>query len=163
MGAACCKRPVKGRLMTAGLVVEADIRVRYAETDALGVAYYANHFVWFEVGRVSFLREMGMDFAASEREGISFVVAEATCRYHAPAHFDERLTVRTWAEEMGQSSITFAYEIVSRDSGRIIATGKTVQVFILMETREPIAIPAALRELFDRTLYGRLDPEAETG
>ena len=140
--------------MARGLVVEADIRVRYAETDALGVAYYANHFVWFEVGRVSFLRELGMDFAASEREGISFVVAEAACRYHAPAHFDERLTVRTWVEELGQSSLTFAYEIVSRDSERIVATGKTAQVFILMKTRQPIGIPAAPRRLFERALSG---------
>ena len=148
--------------MTPGLVSEADIRVRYAETDALGVAYYANHFVWFEVGRVSYLRQLGMDFAASEREGISFVVAEATCRYHAPAHFDERLTIRTWAEEMGQSSLTFAYEIVSRDSGRIIATGKTVQVFISIKTGEPIAIPPAPRELFDRALFGQPGPEEQT-
>ena len=148
--------------MARGLVVEADIRVRYAETDALGVAYYANHFVWFEVGRVSFLRELGMDFAASEREGISFVVAEATCRYHAPAHFDERLTIRTWVEELGRSSLTFAYEIVSRDSECIVATGKTIQVFILMETRRPIAIPAAPRELFERALSGQPVPETQT-
>jgi len=123
------------------LVVEEHIRVRYAETDALGVVYYANHFVWFEVGRVSFLREIGLDFATVEREGISFVVAEATCRYHAPAHFDERLIIRTWIEEIGQRSLTLSYQIVNQDTGQTIATGKTIQVFIDIESHETTTIP----------------------
>ncbi len=140
--------------MSPGLVVEEDVRVRYAETDALGVVYYANHFVWFEVGRVSFLREIGLDFASAEREGTSFVVAEATCRYHAPAHFDERLIIRTWIGEIGQSSLTMSYEIVNRDTGQTIATGKTTQVFIDSETHETIVIPVKVRELFEHALSG---------
>jgi len=138
--------------VSLGLVVEENIRVRYAETDALGVVYYANHFVWFEVGRVSFLREIGLDFATAEREGISFVVAEATCRYHAPAHFDERLIVRTWIEEIGQRSLTLSYQIVNHDTGRTIATGKTIQVFIDIESHETTNIPVKARELFERAL-----------
>jgi len=134
------------------LVVEEDIRVRYAETDALGVVYYANHFVWFEVGRVSFLREVGLDFATAEREGVSFVVAEATCRYHAPAHFDERLIIRTWIEEIGQRSLTLSYQIVNQDTGQTIATGKTIQVFIDIESHETTTIPVKARELFERAL-----------
>ena len=138
--------------MSPGRVVSENIRVRYAETDALGVAYYANHFVWFEVGRVSFLREIGLDISAAEREGISFVVAEAACRYQAPARFDERLVVRTWIEEMGQRSLTMAYEIASRDTGQTIATGKTIQVFIDVETHETIPIPAKVRHLLERAM-----------
>lgn len=138
--------------MSARVVVEEQLRVRYAETDALGVAYYANHFVWFGVGRVSFLRQIGLDFAAAEREGISFVVAEATCRYHAPARFDERLAVRTSIQEIGQTSLTMSYQISSLDSSRVIATGETVQVFINMQTHEPVAIPTKARRLFDQAL-----------
>lgn len=141
--------------MSPGLVVEEDIRVRYAETDALGVVYYATHFVWFEVGRVSFLREIGLDFATADREGISFVVAEASCHYHAPAHFDERLIVRTWIEEMGRHSLTMSYEILNRDSRQTIATGKTVQVFIDVETHETTTIPAKATELLKSALSGQ--------
>ena len=133
-------------------VSEAEVRVRYAETDALGVAYYASHLIWFEVGRVTLLRDLGLDFAAAERDEISFVVAEATCHYHAPAHFDERLVVRTWIDRLSARSFVTAYEIMSWDAGETIATGRTTQVFVDKKSHKPVTIPPQARTLLERAL-----------
>ncbi|MFQ6059380.1 MAG: acyl-CoA thioesterase [Anaerolineae bacterium] len=129
-------------------IVEAQVRVRFAETDAQGVVYYANFFVWFEVGRMTYLRQRGVDYGTLEREGVGFVVAEATCRYHAPAHFDEVLAVRTWVEELKNRSFTFAYEVVNQETGQLLATGRTVQVFVDRQGR-PVEIPPRLRALLE--------------
>jgi acyl-CoA thioester hydrolase len=125
--------------------VETEVRVRYAETDAQGVVYYANYFVWFEVGRMAFLRALGFDYATMEREGLGFVIAEASCRYHAAAHFDEVLTVKTCLGEIKNRSFTLGYEATNQQTGQLLASGRTVQVFIDGE-RKPTTIPLQLRE-----------------
>jgi acyl-CoA thioester hydrolase len=108
---------------------ETQIRVRYAETDLLGSVYYANFFTYFGVARHEHLRQLGAGLAGLlQDQGITMGVLEATCRYHAPAYFDELLTVRTTVEEMRNRSVTFRYE-VGRD-GTPIATGRTVQIFL---------------------------------
>lgn len=131
--------------MSGKRVVESEVRVRYAETDAQGVVYYANYFVWFEVGRINFLREVGFDYHQMERDGLGFFIAEATCRYHSPARFDDLLLVRTWIEEVRRRSFSFGYEIVRKGTGELLATGRTVQVFIDMRTRRPTEIPPPVR------------------
>lgn len=128
--------------------VEAGVRVRYAETDAQGVVYYANLFVWFEVGRMTYMRERGWSYAEMERDGIGFMVIEATCRYHAPAHFDDQIIVRTWVDEVRQRSFGFAYEVLNQVTGQCLATGRTVQVFV-DEEGKPVAIPAQVRRLLE--------------
>jgi len=129
-------------------VVETEVRVRYAETDAQGIVYYSNYFVWFEVGRVDYFRELGLSYADLEREGLGFLIAEASCRYHAPAHFDELLMVRTWVEEVKSRSFILAYEMVNKETGKLLATGRTVQVFVNQEGK-PIAIPPRIKALLE--------------
>jgi len=138
-----------------GRVVESEVRVRYAETDAQGVVYYANYFVWFEVGRVNFLRALGFDYSLAEKEGIGFVIAEASCRYLAPAHFDELITIRVWVEDVGRSSFSLGYEVINKEKGLLLARGRTVQVFVDMkEGKKPIPIPARIREALEKAKKG---------
>lgn len=132
--------------MDKGRIVETEVRVRYAETDAQRVVYYSNYFVWFEVGRVDYFRKLGLSYANLEGENIGFLIAEASCRYHAPAHFDELLTVRTWAEEVKNRSFALAYEVVNKETGELLATGRTVQVLVNKEGK-PITILPRIKAL----------------
>ncbi len=128
-------------------VVESQLRVRYAETDAEGVVYYANHFVYMEVGRVNYLRATGFEPNEWNDSDWGIVVSEASCRYRSPARFDDLLVVRTWVEEVRLCSFTFAYEIVHGGEGRLIAEGRTVQVTVDLESMRPIRLPPSMREL----------------
>ena len=120
---------------------------RYAEPDADGGVYYANHFVDLEVGRVNYLRALGFDPNQWNDSDWGIVVSEASCRYRSPARFDDLLVVRTWVEEVRRCSFTFAYEIVHGDEGRLIAEGRTVQVTVDLESMRPIRLPPSIREL----------------
>jgi acyl-CoA thioester hydrolase len=132
-------------------VVEAPVRVRYAETDAQGVVYYANYFVWFEVGRVTYLRTSGFDYTKLAHDGLGFVIVEASCRYLSPAHFNEELVIRTWIEEVKHRSFVFAYEVVNQATGQLLATGRTIQVTIDRQGKA-VEIPAALRQMLEASL-----------
>jgi len=140
--------------------VETELRVRFAETDAQGVVYYAHYFVWFEVARVNFLRTLGFNYSEAEKAGIGFVIAEAYCRYLAPAHFDELIKIKTWVEDIGRSSFTLGYEVINGETDQTLALGKTTQVFLDMKgTRKPIPIPAPVREALEKAR----DSGGETG
>ncbi len=141
-------------------VVESQVRVRYAETDAEGVVYYANHFVYMEVGRVNYLRAIGFDPAKWNHSDWGIVVVEATCRYHCPARFDELLTIRTWPESVRRSSFAFGYEIIRTEDARLIATGRTVQVAVDLEGMRPIRLPQDLRRTLGATAR---QPSGESG
>ena len=126
---------------------ETEIRVRYAETDLLGSVYYGNFFTYFGVARHEHLRELGTGLAELLKEqGVTMGVLEATCRYHAPAYFDDLLTVHTSVEEIRTRTVAFRYE-VERD-GTPIATGRTVQIFL--QAGAPVAIPDQVREALER-------------
>ncbi|MCL6431424.1 MAG: acyl-CoA thioesterase [Anaerolineae bacterium] len=128
-------------------VVESHLRVRYAETDAQGVVYYANYLVWFEVARVNYLRALGFDFRSLEQQQITVVIAEANCRYLAPARFDDEIAVRAWVEEVRRTSLVFAYAVYNRTSGQRLAEGSTALVFVTLGAQpRPIEIPTALRQ-----------------
>ena len=133
--------------MNAPRVVESEVRVRYAETDAEGVVYYANYFVYMEVGRANYFRALGFDPTQHEHSGRGIVITEATCRYHAPARFDDRLIVRAWVENVRRSNFTFVYEIVHGDDRRLIAKGRTVQVFVDLHAMRPIRLPPEIRDV----------------
>jgi acyl-CoA thioester hydrolase len=133
--------------MNAPRVVESEVRVRYAETDAQGVVYYANYFVYMEVGRANYFRTLGFDPTQHEHSGRGIVITEATCRYHAPARFDDRLIVRAWVENVRRSNFTFVYEIVHGDDRRLIAKGRTVQVFVDLHAMRPIRLPPETRDV----------------
>ncbi len=107
---------------------ETRLRVRYAETDQMGVVYHSNHFIWFEVGRVELLRQMGFSYRDMEREDGRFIaVAEATCRYRAPAYYDEEILVRTRLKSVRESVVVFNYELL-RDDGTLLAEGETTHI-----------------------------------
>ena len=112
---------------------ETRLRVRYAETDQMGVVYYANYLVWMEVGRVELCKACGFNYRDIEREdGIFFAVAEANCRYRSPARFDDEVIVKAWVEEANARIVIFHYEMRLED-GRVLATGHTRHVFVNRE------------------------------
>jgi acyl-CoA thioester hydrolase len=107
------------------------LRVRYAETDRMGVVYYANYLVWMEVGRVDLCKALGFNYREMEDEdGIFLAVAESHCRYRSPARFDDEVTVKTWIEEAHSRMATFAYEMSLAEDGRVLATGYTRHIFV---------------------------------
>ena len=105
--------------------VDCEIRVRYAETDQMGVAYYANYLVWFEVGRSEFCRERGFCYSDLEALGYRLVVTDVNCRYRNAARYDETITVRTWLKGMNRRMITFGYRIARKEKEGVIAEGET--------------------------------------
>jgi acyl-CoA thioester hydrolase len=114
--------------------IETRLRVRYAETDQMGVVYYANYLVWMEVGRVELCKALGFNYGDMERDdGVLLAVAEACCRYLAPARFDDEVIVKTWIEEANTRMATFAYEMRLAEGDRKLATGHTRHIFVNRE------------------------------
>jgi acyl-CoA thioester hydrolase len=126
-------RPSKGSVGGAreqpSNVNETRIRVRYAETDQMGVVYHANHFIWFEIGRVELLRQFGFSYKDMEREDDCFiVVVDAQCRYKAPVHYDDEVIVRTFLKHVREKVIRFGYELRSVETGKLLAEGETTHI-----------------------------------
>ena len=127
---------------------ETRLRVRYAETDQMGVVYYSNYLVWMEVGRVELCKACGFNYRDMEREdGILLAVAEANCRYAAPARFDDEVIVRTWIGQAGSRMVRFEYEMRLVENGRKLATGFTRHVFLTRDLR-PAKLPAKYFPMF---------------
>ncbi len=103
-----------------------EVRVRYAETDQMGVAHHSSYVAWLELARVDWLRAAGLDYAEIERGGVFFPVVELQIRYRAPARFDEVLQVTTWLQELGSRRFAMAYEI--QKAGGVVASARTVHV-----------------------------------
>jgi acyl-CoA thioester hydrolase len=131
---------------------ETTVRVRYAETDQMGVVYYANFFVWFEIGRVELLRQLGLEYRDMEREeGCFIAVADARCRYKAPARYDDVLTIRTRLKRMRGPVVHFAYEIVRPADGALLAEGETSHV--VTDTQMKMrTLPEKYRRAFQQIL-----------
>jgi acyl-CoA thioester hydrolase len=121
------------------LVRRTTVRVRYAETDCMGVVYYANYFVWFEIGRTDWLRDTGQSYRAMEAEGVQLPVIEAHCEYRRPAKYDDELQVRTRATRVTPIRIRFDYEVTRGDD--TLVTGYTVHVAIDSRGR-PCRLPS---------------------
>jgi acyl-CoA thioester hydrolase len=128
-----------------------ELRVRYAETDRMGIVYYANYLIWCEVGRVEFMRALGGDYAALEAEGFGLAVAEASVRYLAPARFDDRVRIETTLGAVRSRAVTFDYVISHAESGVRLATAFTSLVSIDPSGRLT-ALPANFRELLESAL-----------
>jgi len=111
-------------------LVDVDLRVRYAETDQMGVAYYANYLVWFEVGRSEFCRKRGFRYADLEALGYKLVVTDVHCRYRNSARYDETVMVRTKLKGVNKRMITFGYQILRKDQEEVIAEGETRHICI---------------------------------
>ena len=121
------------------------IRVRYAETDRMGVVYYANYLVWFEVARTEWLRESGWNYREMEEDGISLPVIEAHCEYRQPARYDDEIEVRTTASLLTPIRIRFDYEVV-RAGDTVAASGYTVHA-ALDPTGRPRRLPPRVSEM----------------
>ena len=131
---------------------EARVRVRYAETDQMGVVYHANYLVWFEVGRVEFIRQLGLDYRAMEQEeGVLIAVIEAKARYKAPARYDEELVVRTRLNGARGSVVRFGYEVRRIAGDCLLCEGETVHMVVGRDMRRK-AMPARYAEAFGRVL-----------
>ncbi len=127
---------------------ETTVRVRYAETDQMGVVYYGNYFTWFEIGRVELCRQLGFEYKRMEAEDDSFiVVADAHCRYKRPARFDDLLVIRTKVSESQRRTVRFDYEIIDQASGELLATGDTLHV-ICDRLGKPKSLPEKYRKYF---------------
>jgi len=117
-------------------VNETRLRVRYAETDQMGVVYHSNHLIWFEVGRVELMRQMGFSYRDMEREDGRFIaVAEAKCRYRAPVYYDEEVVVRTKLKNVRESVVVFSYELVRADNRALLAEGETTHIVTDLEMK----------------------------
>ena len=131
-------------------ITESRFRVRYAETDQMGVVYYANYFVWMEIGRTDFCRDCGFVYHDLEKEEDAFIaVAEASCRYVAPAKYDDMILVRTHLARLKRRVLEFTYSIHFDDQNTLLAEGKTVHVTIGLDGK-PKSLPARYFELLTK-------------
>jgi acyl-CoA thioester hydrolase len=117
------------RILERGFA-EARVRVRYAETDQMGVVYHANYLVWFEIGRVEFIRATGLSYAAMESEGALIAVVEASARYKAPARYDDELIVRTTLAGFRGSLVKFRYAVVRAADDALLCEGETTHIVV---------------------------------
>jgi len=136
------------------VINETRIRVRYAETDQMGVVYHANHFIWFEVGRVEFLRQLGFSYKDMEKQDDCFIaVVDARCRYKAPALYDDEVIVRTRLKNIRESVIHFGYELVRASDGAVLAEGETTHI-VADSLMRKTALPEKYMKVF-RDASGR--------
>jgi acyl-CoA thioester hydrolase len=130
---------------------ETTARVRYAETDRMGVVYYANYLVWFEIGRVETFRQMGLSYKEMEEADDSWaVVAKAQCRYLKPVFYDDLVCIRTQVTESRSRTLRFGYEIRRQGTDELLATGETLHVICDGKNR-PKALPEKYRKYFPLT------------
>jgi acyl-CoA thioester hydrolase len=134
-----------------------DFRVRYAETDQMGVVYHANYLVWCELGRTEFIRTLGTTYAELERQGVLLAVSDASIRFHAPARYDDLIRVHTTLPIVRSRMIAFDYDIRNADSGQRLVTARTSLVCLDRASR-PVALPGELR----RALEAVAVPDAST-
>jgi len=128
-------------------VHELPLRVSYADTDQMGMVYYANYLVYFERGRTEWLRDNGSAYRALEDQGLYFPVIECSLKYHSPARYDDVICIKTSVGDVGPASVEFLYEISC--DGRIIVTGKTKHPLV-NKNFKPTRLPADLRALLTK-------------
>ncbi|MFN8667547.1 MAG: thioesterase family protein [Gemmatimonadaceae bacterium] len=128
---------------------DVELRVRYAETDQMGVVYHSEYLVWCEVGRTEYIRALGLPYAEMERRGALLAVADASLRYHGSARYDDLIRVETTLADVKSRAITFDYLIRHVQSGARLVTARTMLVSLDRDGR-PAPIPADVRELLER-------------
>jgi len=128
-------------------VNETRIRVRYAETDQMGVVYHANHFIWFEVGRVELLRQFGFSYKDMERDDCFIAVVDAQCRYKASVHYDDEVVVRTYLKHVREKVIRFGYELRRAETGDLLAEGETTHI-VANSKMKPRVLPEKYMKAF---------------
>lgn len=129
--------------------IDLELRVRYAETDQMGVVYHSEYLVWCEMGRTEYMRQLGASYAAIERTGTLLAVAEAALRYHAPARYDDIVRVETTLSEVRSRALTFDYAIFNAHEGTRLVTARTMLVSLDKAGRSA-PIPADVRAQLER-------------
>jgi acyl-CoA thioester hydrolase len=125
---------------------DTSVRVRYAETDQMGVVYHSNYLVYFEIGRTEAMRRIGISYAELEQRGYVLAVTETGCKHRASARYDDVLTVRTWLREVTKTRLRFEYEVLRDD--RVLTTGFTVLAFLdRAKDMRPMRCPDDVEEL----------------
>lgn len=137
---------------------DVDIRVRYAETDQMGVVYHSNYFPWFEEARTAFFEAAGVSYAALEEQGLLFPLTECGCRYLSPAKYADWVTVRARIRAVKGIRVTLGYEVFRREGGALLAEGHTTHVFVGRDFR-PVNLRRDRPELHD--LLRKLAEEGE--
>jgi acyl-CoA thioester hydrolase len=145
--------PMSGQITSTAVHVnhvvnETRIRVRYAETDQMGIVYHSNHFIWFEVGRVELLRQLGFTYKEMERQdNCHIAVVDARCRYKAPVHYDDEVLVRTYLKNVREKLIHFGYELVRAENGELLAEGETTHI-VADAQMKPRTLPDKYMKVF---------------
>ena len=127
---------------------ETRVRVRYAETDQMGVVYHANYLIWMDIARVEFCEHIGFDYREMEREGIVIAVVEAQCRYLYPARFNEEIVIRISVLETTVKSLRFGYEMVRGSDNRRVATAETGHLYLQKSSFRPTRLPERYHTAF---------------
>jgi acyl-CoA thioester hydrolase len=127
-------------------LIETTFHVRFAETDLMGIVHHSQYVVWMEEGRSDFMRRRGFTFDQWEAANIGFAVSELNLRYHAPARYGERVTVRTWIESLRSRQVVFAYQIVNADSRQELVTG-TVKLIAVDKQNQVRTIPREVQKV----------------
>ncbi len=128
-----------------GYVTETEIRVRYAETDQMGVVHHANYLVWFEIGRTNHMRHLGVSYRQLEERGVRLPVVEAVLRYRAPARYDDLVRIRCWVRRAGSRLVEFGNAVDRVEGGRLLATGQ-IKLAALDANDTATTIPTGVRD-----------------
>ncbi|HQP91741.1 MAG TPA: thioesterase family protein [Candidatus Omnitrophota bacterium] len=123
-----------------------EVKVRYAETDKMGIVYYANYLVWFEVARTEYLLDEGLDYRDVESEGLFMAVVESHCAYKSPARYGDNVVIESWPSEVKNSSLKFNYKVLRKKDNALLAEGYTTHVLIDKDIK-PRKIPEKIRTL----------------
>ena len=131
-----------------------DFRVRYAETDQMGVVYHANYFIWCEIARTELIRQRGASYAHLEQRGVLLAVADASMRYHAPARYDDMIRAETWLDEVRSRTVTFGYRILrlggpAGEPPERLASASTKLIVLGSDSRPRKLPPELLKALSD--------------
>ena len=137
----------------AGRPHTTELRVRYAETDQMGVVYHSNYLIWCEIGRTDYIRSLGTPYAVLERNGVALAVSEASLRCHAPARYDDLVRVETSLTDVRSRTVTFDYVIALADTGARLATARTILVS-LDRAGKVAALPADVRAFLSNGVGG---------
>lgn len=132
---------------------ESEIRVIYADTDAMGIVYHANYIKWFEVGRTALLRQIGFPYSTLEKEGIWLPVIEVNCVYKLPAVYDDMLTIHAWIAEQKAATVILNYEIFRKETGELLVTGRTKHA-VTDEKLRPIRLKTKNPKLYESLIAG---------
>lgn len=130
-------------------MVDSRTRVRYKDTDQMGIAHHSNYIVWFEIGRTDLCRAAGIPYTEIEARGRLLVVVEIGCRYRLPFRYDDEVLIRTSIESAGSRSMRFAYELLDARGENVHATGFSVHFWVDRQTRKPVTADADVMRAFE--------------